>query len=168
MFNTGTVAENFFFSQKIIIKKKYSNREINLYNFFHQKTNVYPDTVIIQKQFIFFFVKNENYFKAERFLKSIRIQLLNKKVLIIRSETTLIKLLFSFFPDTYIHDITLSIIKNTGKIVIKVIFLFYEDRGIAVGRSGDYIKIVNEIFKNYVILEKTKEHIKIKCALINL
>ncbi|TFG24297.1 MAG: hypothetical protein EU529_04790 [Promethearchaeota archaeon] len=160
--------EKSFLTQKVKIKKKYSNKEIQLHHFFHQKTKIFPENVIIHNQFIFFFVKSEDYFKAKRLLKNLRTQLIDKKILIIRSETTLIKLLFSFFPDTYIHDITLSIVENTGKRLVKIIFLFYEDRGIAVGRSGDYINLVNKIFENYITLEKFNTSIEIKCEIIEL
>lgn len=43
-----------------------------------------------------------------------------------------------------------------------VYFLSFEDRGIAVGRRGDYIKAINEIFKKYVIFENAEVPIKIK------
>ena len=160
--------EKSFLTQKVKIKKKYSNKEITYHHFFHQKTNIYPDNVIILHQFIFFFVKSEDYFKAKRLLKTLRTQLIDKKILIIRSETTLIKLLFSFFPDTYIHDITLNNAENTGKRLVKIIFLFYEDRGIAIGRSGDYINIVNNIFENFITLEKFDNQIEIKCDIVDL
>ncbi|MFX1259778.1 MAG: hypothetical protein ACFFAN_18150 [Promethearchaeota archaeon] len=163
----SAIEEKSFFAQKVKIKKIFSNSEIKLYYFFHQKTKIYPNNIITIGRFIFFFVKGENYFKANRFLKTIRIQLKDKKVLIISSETTLIKLLFSFFPDTYIHDVRLYKKKNTGKRLINVIFLFYEDRRIAIGRSGDYIKIVNKIFEKYIDLENINDTIEIKCVFVN-
>ncbi len=160
--------ERSFLTQKVKIKKKYSNKEIQFHHFFHQNTKIFPENVIIHNQFIFFFVKSEDYFKAKRVLKTLRTQLIDKKILIIRSETTLIKLLFSFFPDTYIHDITLNVVENTGKRLVKIIFLFYEDRGIAIGRSGDYINVINYLFKKYIILEKFNTSIEIKCEIIDL
>jgi transcription antitermination factor NusA-like protein len=76
----------------------------------------------------------------------------NNKVIIIRAEKTLIKLILGFFPDTYVHEITLDT-DRTGKIIVNLHFIFYEDRGIAIGRGGEYIKLVNEIFKKDVELE---------------
>ena len=89
-----------------------------------------------------------------------------QKVLIIKSESTLIRLLFSLFPDTYIHDIIVDI-KN-GTRLITILFYFFEDRGIAIGRNGTYIKIINRIFDEYVYLENYNTPIEIKCDAINL
>ena len=76
----------------------------------------------------------------------------NKKVVIIRAEKTLIKLILGFFPDTYVHQITLDT-DRTGKIIVNLHYIFYEDRGIAIGRGGEYIKLVNEVFKKDIELE---------------
>ena len=160
--------EKSFLFQNVKIKKVFSNKEIHLHHFFNQTTKIFAENVIVRNQFIFFFVKNEDYFKAKRFLKKLRTLLTDKKVLIIRSETTLINLLFSFFPDTYIHDINLDVEENTRNRLIRVIFIFYEDRGIAVGRSGDYINVVNNIFENYITLERFENPLKIKCDIIDL
>jgi len=86
---------------------------------------------------------------------------LNNKVIIIRAEKTLIKLILGFFPDTYVHEITLD--KDcTGKIFVNLHFIFYEDRGIAIGRGGEYIKLVNEIFKKDIKLEHDDDF-EIRC-----
>ena len=87
--------------------------------------------------------------------------------MIINSESTLLRLLFSLFPDTYIHDIIVNINENETR-VITIIFYFYEDRGIAVGRKGGYIKIINQMFDNFIILEKNDMPLKIKCEIANL
>lgn len=162
--------EKSFLTQRVKIKKKYSNKEIQFHHFFHQKTKIFPENVIIHNQFIFFFVKSEDYFKAKRLLKNLRTQLIDKKILIIRSETTLIKLLFSFFPDPYIHDIKIEINEENGKKfkTITIYFLSFEERGIAIGRRGAYIKAVNEIFEKYIIYEKKALPINLKCKLITL
>lgn len=155
-----------FLMQKLKIKKKYSKDEFDLYQFFLKTTRIHPDNVIFVPPYIFFFVKSENYFEAKRLLKKIRTKLINKKVLIIKSESTLIRLLFSLFPDTYIHDIIVDI-KN-GTRLITILFYFFEDRGIAIGRNGTYIKIINRIFDEYVYLENYNTPIEIKCDAINL
>ena len=86
--------------------------------------------------------------------------------MIIKTESTLIRLLFSLFPDTYIHDIELNT-DEYGRKVITIIFYFYEDRGIAVGRGGTYIKIINGIFDEYINLENSNSLIKIRCIFID-
>jgi len=162
--------------QKLKIKKKYSNNGIKLYHFFRNNTGVNPDNVIFISPYIFFFVSSEDYFKAKRLLKKIRTKLINKKVMIIKSESSLIRLLFSLFPDTYIHDIIVDI-NESGTREITILFYFFKDRGIAIGRNGTYIKIINRIFDEYVYLEKKKQNkkhthyntpIEIKCDAINL
>ncbi len=160
--------ENLFFNQKVEIKKNISKEEILLHNYFHENTNIYPKKVIAKNDFIFYFVNNKDYFKVKGFLNSMREQFPKRKILIIRAESTLLRLLFNFFPDTYIHDITLGLTEDTGKQIINVKFLFYKDRGIAIGRKGEYIKVVNEIFNNYVVSEKPIFPIKIRCDLVDI
>ena len=167
MVNLEITKDKTFFSQIIKIKKKYSNLEFNLHQYFYKKTKLHPENIIVLNQFIFFFIKNEDYFKAKLFLNSIRKQL-EKKILLIRAENNLIKLLFGFFPDPYIHDIKIEI--NEKKIkTITICFISFEERGIAIGRSGDYIKAVNEIFEKYIIFEKKEiPFSKIKCELVKI
>lgn len=161
--------DNSFFTQKIKIKKKFSNKELILIQFFHDNTKFFPENIILSKKLIFFFVDNTNeYLIAKSHLRSIRNQLQGKKVLIIRAEKILIKQLFSFFPDPYIHDVKLDISKRNGLKIVTVYFLSFFERGIAIGRKGGYIKAVNEIFEKYVIFENDLIPIKIKCEIINL
>ncbi|MHA1438326.1 MAG: hypothetical protein ACTSPD_12185 [Promethearchaeota archaeon] len=81
------------------------------------------------------------------------------------------KLLFRFFPDLYIHDIFLEKDDNTGENILYICFLSYEERGIAVGKNGDYIKAVNKIFSKYIAFKgpfSSKIYqlpIRIKCVL---
>ena len=57
--------DNIFFSQGVKLKKRYSNDELKYYQYFYEKTKVYPEHVIMIKKFIFFFVNNEDYFKSK-------------------------------------------------------------------------------------------------------
>ena len=165
----SSLDEELFFTQKVLLKKKYQNREINLHKYFWQKTNVFPDCVIIINNFIFFFVNSKDYFKAKLFLREFRNELLERKVLILRVERTLAKFLLNFFPDPYIHDIKLEIDEESGVRTIIVYLYSYEERGIAIGRSGEYIKAINEIFSEYVLFEeyatfkKYYVPVKVKC-----
>ena len=136
-----------------------------LHNFFYDKTNLYPENILIRKGYVFFFVKTIEYFKSKKFLKPMRTKI-NNKVIIIRAEKTLIKLILGFFPDTYVHEITLDM-DCTGKIFVYLHFIFYEDRGIAIGRRGEYIKLVNEIFKKDIELEYDDDF-EIRCKYCEL
>ena len=164
------LSDDLFLSQKIKIKRKYSNRELYLHQYFVRITKIDPVGVFIcNNTIIFFFVKNEDYFKAKLSLRSIRKNLRDKKILIIRAEQTLIKLLFSFFPDTYIHDINLDFNEKSFEKTITLGFLSFEERGIAIGRNGDYIKSVNKIFQKHVEFEDSYLDgfkIKIQCEFI--
>ncbi len=164
MLNTYKVKS--FLTQKVNIKTKYSKDERDLYLFFNKITHVYPDKVILMPPYVFFFAKNENYYKGKRKLHTIRKQLVNKKVMIVKTEATLIRLLFSLFPDTYIHDVIVDI-KEDGTRLITILFYFYEDRGIAIGRKGTYIKAINRIFDECIYLETNSTPIEIKCQAIN-
>jgi len=156
----------YFFSEKIRIKNSYSNEEIKLYDFFHDITNIYPINIIMKRNFILFFVKNEEYFSAKAKINKLRLKLSMKKLILVRSEDNIINLLFSLFPDTYIHDIIINLDEAAEKIVFKIIFYFYKDRGIAVGRNGEYIKTVNELFKNCIRFKNLgKKTIEIKCEI---
>jgi len=72
----------------------------------------------------------------------------------------------NLFPDLYIHDIKVECDLYSNMRIVYVYFLSFEERGIAVGRRGDYIKAINAIFKKYVKFEKAEVPIKIKCELI--
>jgi hypothetical protein len=155
-----------FLIQDVKVMKKFSNEEIKFYLFFYSETYIFPEFIIHRAPFLFFFVKNEEYFEAKRHLKNIRSKIHHKKVMIIRNETNLLRLLFSFFPDTYIHDIILGVKANNRKEV-KILFLFYEDRGIAIGKNGCYINIINEIFNKFIMVEGYDLPINIKCDSID-
>ncbi len=169
MINADTLANKSLFYQKVKIKKKYSNIEINLLKYFFYKTRIYPENVIVLNQFIFFFVNNKDYFQTKLFLNSMRKQL-EKKILIIRAEKKLIKLIFGLFPDPYIHDIKVENYECDGinMTTIVLYFITFEERGIAIGRSGDYIKAVNEFFNKFVSFENKNILIRIKCELKEL
>ena len=158
-----TIADDLILYQLFSFNKKYSNYEIKLHNYFYYKTRIYPDFIIVIKQFIFFFVKNENYFASKHHLDSIRRGMKNKKIAIIRSESVLINLLFSLFPDLYIHDIELEIDHSSNQREISIYFLTFKERGIAIGRKGDYIKSINELFKNFIRFNNKDKPMEIKC-----
>ena len=78
----SSLDEELFFSQKVIIKKKYSNTEINLYKFFVQKTRACIENILIVRDFIFFFVKSQDYFKAKKYLNDLRKIFKNRKIVL--------------------------------------------------------------------------------------
>ncbi|MBN1215111.1 MAG: hypothetical protein JXA99_06650 [Candidatus Lokiarchaeota archaeon] len=158
--------KKFFFFQKISIKKQFSNLEIGLYQYFFNKTGIYPKNIIIYHDFIFFFVSNQDFFLIYKHLTSIRREIIKKKILIVRDENSLITLLFSFFPDIYIHDIAFE--KSDGKYQIIISFLSFEERNIAIGKNGKYIKAVNDIINKYITFQKDKVSIRIKCNVVYL
>ena len=144
----SSLAETFFFSQVINIRKKFLNTELKYTQLFFEKTNIFPVSVIQTDKFVFFFVKPEDYFTAKSHIKNLRHILKNRKILVIRAETTLIKLIFSFFDDIYIHNLRKN--ENQKRNVIDILLLSNKDRAVAVGKEGKYIKSVNYLFKNYI------------------
>jgi len=159
-----TIADELIFYQFISFKKKYSNFELKLCEYFFEKTQgIYPEFVVVIKQFIFFFVKKQHYFSLKVYLDSIRREIGNRKIIIIRIEKILINMLFSFFPDLNIDNIEIEFDNKSGKREISIYFLFFKERGIAIGRNGDYIRTVNEIFENYVIFENQNTPLKVSC-----
>lgn len=160
--------DNILFYQKVRIIRKFSNYELLLFHFFHEITEIYPKNVIITHNIIFFFIENKDYFEAKTKLPYFRKKLV-KRVILIRAEETLIRLLFAFFPDPYIHDLRIERNLETEKLEINVGFLSFIERGIAVGNNGVYIKAVNFIFQNYVICEENNGFpINVKCEVLSL
>ncbi|MFX1354434.1 MAG: KH domain-containing protein [Promethearchaeota archaeon] len=46
--------------------------------------------------------------------------------------------------------------------------LSYEDRGIAIGRNGEYIKAVNQLLKRHIRFQNNKPNIKIECKITSI
>lgn len=158
-----TILDDLIFYQLLRINNKFTNFEIKLYKYFLKKTQMYPQNVININNFVFFFVNNEDYFFAKKHINGIRKELI-KKALIIRAENTLINLLYSLFPDLYIHDIRIEWNVFSAKREISVSFLSFKERGIAIGCNGDYIKTVNQLLERNVIFQNGEKPFKINCV----
>lgn len=163
-----TILDDLYFYQMLSFVRKYSNFELKLGKYFYNKTKgVYPEFIIVIGKFVFFFVKNENYFISKFYLDSIRREIKSKKVIIIRVENVFINLLFSFFPDLYIHDIKIEKDESSGVREISLYFLTYKERGIAIGRKGEYIKSLNELCQKFLVLENRITPLEIKCKTVD-
>ena len=159
-----TIVDDLILYQVFSFIKKYSNYELKLREYFFEKTQgIYPEFIVVIKQFIFFFVKKEVYFSAKVYLDSMRREITNRKIIIIRIERILINMLFSFFPDLNIDTVKIEFDGESGKREISVYFLFFKERGIAIGRNGDYIRAVNEIFEKYMVFGNKSAPIRVKC-----
>ena len=168
---SNSLVDYLYFSQIVNIKKKFFNTELNFFKFFFEITKIVPVFVIIRDPFVFYFVKPRDFFMAKFFLRKLRYKLNSKKISIIRAETTLIRLVFSFFDDVYIHNVKL--IEKTNGTLIDVIFLFDKDRAVAVGNEGGYIKAFNFTFRNYITFDSSfnkieKDPVEIRCTKSNL
>ena len=167
----SSLSENFFFSQVINIRKKFLNTELKFLKLFYEKTNIFPVSVILIDMFIFFFINSGDYFTAKTHLKKLRHIIKSRKILVIRAETTLIKLIFSFFDDIYVHNV--QTMENPKRNIIDVLFLCNKDRAVAVGKEGKYIKTVNYLFKNYISfknpVKKTRSiPLELRCSLTSI
>ncbi|MBY8991062.1 MAG: hypothetical protein KGD58_09935 [Candidatus Lokiarchaeota archaeon] len=165
--NFYTIIDDLYFYQMLSFVRKYSNFELKLSKYFYNKTNgVFPEFIVVIDKFIFFFVRKDRYFTSKIYLDSIRREISPRKVLIIRAENVFINLLFSFFPDLYIHDIKIEVDDTTGEREVTLYFLNYRDRGIAIGRKGEYIKCLNDLCQRYIILENKITPLEIKCKFL--
>ena len=167
----SSLAENLFFSRIINIKKKFLNQELKFLKLFLETTNIFPVSVILIDNFVFFFVKSGDYFTAKSHLNKLRHIIKSRKISVIRAETTLIKLIFSFFDDIYIHNVRTN--ENSKGEIVEVLFLSNKDRAIAVGKEGKYIKTVNYLFKNYISLKNPVNKtgsvpLEVKCSLTSV
>ncbi|MFX0105941.1 MAG: hypothetical protein ACFE75_10650, partial [Candidatus Hodarchaeota archaeon] len=154
-----TILDDFIFYQQLTFKPiKYSNYELKLHRYFYNKTLIDPSYTFIVKvenmDFFFFFINKKDYFQASMHLKSIRNEIKNKKISIIRADHVLIYLIFNFFPDLYIHDIRIVFNNQIGIYEISIFFLKeLNTYHIAVGRNGGYIKALNFFFEKHIIFE---------------
>ena len=163
-----TIIDDLYFYQMLSFVRKYSNFELKLSKYFFNKTNgIFPEFIVVIDKFIFFFVKKDRYFTSKIYLDSIRREISPRKVLIIRAENVFINLLFSFFPDLYIHDIKIEVDDKTGEREVTLYFLNYKDRGIAIGRKGEYIKCLNDLCQRYIILENKITPLELKCKFLS-
>ena len=163
-----TILDDLYFYQMLSFVRKYSNSELKLCNYFHNKTKgIWPEFIVVIDKFIFFFVKKENYFISKFYLDSMRREIKTKKILIIRAENVFINLLFSFFPDLYIHDIKIEKDESSGVREISLYFLTFKERGIAIGRKGVYIKSLNELCQKFLVLENRRLPLEIKCKTVD-
>jgi len=163
-----TILDDLYFYQMLSFVRKYSNFELKLGKYFYNKTKgVYPEFIIVIDKFVFFFVKNESYFNSKFYLDSMRREIKSKKVIIIRVENVFINLLFSFFPDLYIHDVKIEKDESSGVREISLYFLTYKERGIAIGRKGEYIKSLNELCQKFLVLENRITPLEIKCKTVD-
>ncbi|MFX0020554.1 MAG: KH domain-containing protein [Promethearchaeota archaeon] len=115
-------------------------------------------------QFAFFIVNKDliTYNKIKKNIYNLRRHLC-KKVAIVKEQSTLIHLLYSLFPDIFIYNIKIEATNFLNERLISIKFLSYQDRGIAVGRNGEYIKAVNQLLEKHIIFQNNKTQIKIIC-----
>jgi len=152
-----TILEDLVFYQVLSFIRKYSNFELKLYDFFFKKTNIHPKCVIVINQFAFFIVNKDliTYNEVKKHLYYLRRNLC-KKVAIIKEQSTLILLLYSLFPDLFIYNIKIEATNFSNERLISIKFLSYQDRAIAVGRNGEYIKAVNHLLEKHIIFQNNK------------
>lgn len=151
-----------FLKEEVKITGKITNDEISLAQFFAEITGIYPFYVVIYEGYLFFFVEKQKYLKCKQYLKVLR-KKLKKKIMIIRFDESLLKLVFGFFPDVYIHDLSLVYDYQENSTMLFVYFLTFQERGVAIGRLGKYIKIVNAIFRRYIRFKEYKTLISMQC-----
>jgi predicted RNA-binding protein YlqC (UPF0109 family) len=164
----NNTAENTLASKRVKIAKRFSNQELKYLNYFYRKTHIFPENIIISHRFIFFFIKNQDYFSVLNYIPDIRKELPRYKVLVVRNETNLLKLSLSLFPDIYIHDVRMKIDRKRKKFKLSLYTLNYNDRGIAIGKKGNYIKTVNDVLDTYVEIQGSPFPPEIEVIITNL
>jgi len=167
------IEDYLFLWQLVNVKKYFSNKELKLLTLFFNTANIFPTNIIVRDQYIFFFVKNEDFFLAKNFIRKLRRLLKNNKILIIREELSLGKLIFSLFQDTYIHDIQLDHTGVSNKKIMRIMFLVDRDKAIAIGNDGNYIKTINFMFEYYIDFKYydnkfIKIPLEIRCEMVKL
>ena len=163
-----TILDDLIFYQILTISKRFSNFELKLYNFFLKKTKIYPKCIIVIDQFVFFFIDSnlKVYSEVKKHIHYLRRNMV-KKVAIIKDQSTLIHLIYSLFPDIFIYDIAIEDSNIPNEKKISLFFLSYQDRAIAIGRKGNYIKAINQLLKNYILFQNHKSQVKLECKVVN-
>ena len=153
-------------TQKIHLKKKYDNSDLLVNKYFKKITGIYPKNIIRLQDFIFFFIEKKMYHIAKNSISQLRRKFKGKKVMIIKQELTLIDQVHSLFPDLKIKDTRIE--QDFDHRCLNLILLFndYKERGIAIGKKGGYIKALNQLVKEFLILENVSGvSVKIYCQM---
>ena len=148
--NNSNWWEAVFFNQIVKIRSIIRNEEINYMKFFFFKTKIYCENIINYKNYIFFFVKSYLFREANEYLAQLRKYLTGKKILIIKQKKRIIDVIYTFFPNVKIRKLELLIKNHSGDLEVLIFIPQIKERGIAVGKAGNYIKIVNEIFEKFI------------------
>ncbi|MHA1764385.1 MAG: hypothetical protein ACTSYC_11625, partial [Promethearchaeota archaeon] len=142
-----------YLGQKVEIKRRFTNNEIKLREKFFYLTKIQPDNIISINSYMFFFLEPENYYKAKRFIRTLKREF-GKNIRLIRfmnKEDILLILITSLFSEIFINDYGyyFDAKKQMDTIVIETLTL--QDRGFAIGKNGEYIKAVNFLLSNHVL-----------------
>ena len=142
--------EALFFNQRVRFRNIIRNDELVYMKFFKYKTKLFCENVILYGKYVFYFVKPNHFRKASKHLVQLRTSLPSKKILIIKNERRILDLIYAFFPDASIKKLELKIKKVTGDIELFIYFKHFRERGIAIGKKGNFIRILNEVFEKYI------------------
>ncbi len=159
-----------YLRQKVEIKRKFTNKEITLSKKFASYAKVQPDNIIFIEPYIFFFLEPDKYYKTKYFIQTLKKEL-GKKIRLVKfrnKRDTLLDLITSLFPEIFINDYGYYFDSNNQMDVIVVETLTLQERGIAIGRNGEYIKAINALLTNHALYDYRTKYVQIRCVHGNL
>lgn len=170
MYNQLEQQTTLYLGQICEIERKFTNIELKISKIFYIITRIYFDAVISLPPYLFFFLKPDEYLRAKIFIKKLRNKF-DRKIRLIRfrnKEDSLLHLINALFSDVYIHDYSCYFDERKQMDTIVLKFITFEERGIAIGRNGEYIKTINHLLSNHIkYADRTKE-VRVKCILTEL
>ena len=132
-----------FYNQKVRFRNIIREEELKYMKFFRYKTSIFCENIILNGNYVFFFVKPQHYRKANRHLSHLRVSLPGKKIQIIKNEGRLLDLIYAFFPNTKIQKVELKVKPKKGDTELLLFLEHFEE-------SESFIKILNEVFYKYI------------------
>ncbi len=127
----------------MIYVRDLTGEDLNYFSAFERITGVFPADFLLQNETLIFIVESEELGKAigKKGLNIARLkQVMNKRVLIIANSGDAVGLAKNFFSNIRFSQAEIQ----NGKITI---YVDDRDRGLAIGKDGDRIKLAKQLFK---------------------
>jgi len=170
MYDLEELRASLYLGQVTEIKRTFTNEELKIGEMFNKITKTNLEAIIPVSPYLFFFLTPDEYYKAKRFIRKLRAQF-QKKVRLIKfsnKKDTLLNLITALFSELYIHDYSCYYDSIKGMDIIIIKFLTYEERGLAIGKNGNYIKTINFLLSRYVKYEDRSKEVRVRCVLSSI
>lgn len=129
-----------FFEQRVKVRRDIKTQGFDaFFEDFKRMSGIEPINVIYINEHLFIFLSSENYFQAKRRFTLFKKKFRFLKIFFLREEKNFFNLIFSLFPDAYLHQIKVDYKKQTITIPNPT--------------NNDQIEpeVLNELFNKYIV-----------------